>query len=58
MPYCDIACNARFLYLLYLSDSCMTDLIFLKAPAIMGRTEGETCQLGMLELYYEILCVE
>lgn len=32
-----------------------------KAPlavAIMNRTEGETCQLGMLELYYEILKVE
>jgi superfamily I DNA and/or RNA helicase/very-short-patch-repair endonuclease len=28
------------------------------ALAIMGRTEGETCQLGMLELYYEILSVE
>lgn len=28
------------------------------ASTIMGRTEGETCQLGMLELYYEILKVE
>lgn len=28
------------------------------AIAIMGRTEGETCQLGMLELYYEIVKVE
>ena len=26
--------------------------------AVMGRTVGETCQLGMLELYYEILNVE
>lgn len=28
------------------------------ALSIMGRTEGETCQMGMLELYYEILKVE
>jgi very-short-patch-repair endonuclease len=28
------------------------------ASAIMNRTAGETCQLGMLELYYEILKVE
>jgi superfamily I DNA and/or RNA helicase/very-short-patch-repair endonuclease len=35
--------------------------IYVKAPlalAIMNRTEGEACQLGMLELYYEILNVE
>ena len=35
--------------------------VYEKSPlamAIMGRTEGETCQLGMLELYYEILSVE
>ena len=35
--------------------------IYEKSPlalAIMGRTEGETCQLGMLELYYEIVSVE
>jgi superfamily I DNA and/or RNA helicase/very-short-patch-repair endonuclease len=28
------------------------------AIAVMGRTEGEICQLGMLELYYEILHIE
>ena len=28
------------------------------ALAIVRRTEGETCQLAMLELYYEILSVE
>ena len=35
--------------------------VYEKSPlalAIMGRTEGETCQLGMLELYYEIMKVE
>ncbi len=35
--------------------------VYEKAPlavAIMNRTEGEACQLGMLELYYEILKVE
>lgn len=35
--------------------------VYEKSPlalAIIGRTEGETCQLGMLELYYEILTVE
>lgn len=35
--------------------------VYEKAPlavAIMNRTEGETCQLGMLELYYEIIKVE
>lgn len=35
--------------------------IYEKAPlalAILGRSEGESCQLGMLELYYEILMVE
>jgi hypothetical protein len=35
--------------------------VYEKSPlalAIIGRTERETCQLGMLELYYEILCVE
>ena len=35
--------------------------VYEKSPlavAIMGRTEGETCQLGMLELYYEIINVE
>ena len=35
--------------------------VYEKSPlalAIFGRTEGETCQLGMLELYYEILSVE
>ena len=35
--------------------------VYEKSPlaiAIMGRTEGETCQLGMLELYYEIVKVE
>lgn len=35
--------------------------VYEKSPlalAILGRTVGETCQLGMLELYYEILCVE
>jgi len=35
--------------------------VYEKAPlavAIMNRTEGESCQLGMLELYYEILKVE
>lgn len=35
--------------------------IYEKSPlalAVIGRTEGETCQLGMLELYYEILSVE
>jgi very-short-patch-repair endonuclease len=35
--------------------------IYEKSPlaiAILGRTEGETCQLGMLELYYEIIKVE
>lgn len=26
--------------------------------AVMGRTEGEACQLGLLELYYEIVKVE
>jgi very-short-patch-repair endonuclease len=28
------------------------------ASVIMGKAEGETCQLGLLELYYEILKVE
>lgn len=28
------------------------------ASAIIGRMEGEICQLGMLEVYYEILSVE
>lgn len=28
------------------------------AIALMGKSEGETCQLGMLEVYYEILKVE
>lgn len=28
------------------------------ALAIFGKTEGEICQLGMLEMYYEILKVE
>ena len=35
--------------------------VYEKSPlaiAIMGRAEGETCQLGMLELYYEIVKVE
>ena len=35
--------------------------VYEKAPlavAIMNRTEGEACQMGMLELYYEILKVE
>jgi very-short-patch-repair endonuclease len=35
--------------------------IYEKSPlalAIFDRTEGETCQLGMLELYYEIIKVE
>jgi transcription elongation GreA/GreB family factor len=35
--------------------------VYEKSPlaiTIIGRTEGETCQLGMLELYYEILNVE
>jgi very-short-patch-repair endonuclease len=35
--------------------------VYEKSPlalAITGRTQGETCQLGMLELYYEILKVE
>jgi very-short-patch-repair endonuclease/transcription elongation GreA/GreB family factor len=35
--------------------------IYEKSPlalSVIGRTEGETCQLGMLELYYEILSVE
>jgi superfamily I DNA and/or RNA helicase/very-short-patch-repair endonuclease len=35
--------------------------VYEKSPlalAIHGRTEGEVCQLGMLELYYEILRVE
>lgn len=35
--------------------------VYDKSPlalALIGRTEGETCQLGMLELYYEILGVE
>jgi transcription elongation GreA/GreB family factor len=34
--------------------------VYEKSPlalAIIGRAEGETCQLGMLELYYEILKV-
>jgi very-short-patch-repair endonuclease len=34
--------------------------VYEKSPlamAIMGKTEGEICQLGMLELYYEILTV-
>jgi very-short-patch-repair endonuclease/transcription elongation GreA/GreB family factor len=35
--------------------------VYEKSPlaiAIIGRTEGEICQLGMLELYYEILNVQ
>ncbi len=35
--------------------------IYEKSPlgiALMGKTEGETCQLGMLEVYYEILKIE
>jgi very-short-patch-repair endonuclease len=35
--------------------------IYEKSPlamAIMNRIEGETCQLGMLELYYEVLTIE
>jgi superfamily I DNA and/or RNA helicase/very-short-patch-repair endonuclease/transcription elongation GreA/GreB family factor len=35
--------------------------VYEKSPlalAIFGRTEGEACQLGMLELYYEILKIE
>ena len=35
--------------------------VYEKSPlalAIMERTEGEACQLGMLELYYEIIKVE
>ena len=35
--------------------------VYDKSPlalAIIGRSEGEICQLGMLELYYEILSVE
>lgn len=35
--------------------------IYEKSPlalAIVGRTQGDTCQLGMLELYYEIVSVE
>ncbi|MBL0048917.1 MAG: hypothetical protein IPP32_12570 [Bacteroidetes bacterium] len=35
--------------------------VYEKSPialAIMNRTEGEACQLGMLELYYEIMKVE
>jgi very-short-patch-repair endonuclease len=35
--------------------------VYERAPlavAIMNKTEGEVCQLGMLELYYEILKVE
>ena len=35
--------------------------VYEKSPlalAIIGRTEGEACQLGMLELYYEIIKVE
>ena len=35
--------------------------IYEKSPlalSVIGRTEGETCQLGMLELYYEILSVD
>ena len=35
--------------------------VYEKAPlavAIMNRTEGELCQLGMLELYYELIKIE
>ncbi len=42
-------------------DSNGMIIIYENAPlavAIMNRTEGESCQLGMLELYYEILKVE
>lgn len=43
------------------ADSNGQITVFENAPlamTIMNRTEGETCQLGMLELYYEILKVE
>jgi very-short-patch-repair endonuclease len=42
-------------------DSNGQIIVYEKSPlavAITGRTEGETCQLGMLELYYEILKIE
>lgn len=42
-------------------DSNGVITVYEKAPlglAIMNRTEGEVCQLGMLELYYEIQKVE
>jgi len=35
--------------------------VYEKSPlalSIMGRTVGEFCQLGMLEIYYEILKIE
>lgn len=28
------------------------------AATIVNRTEGESCQMGMLEFYYQILKVE
>lgn len=43
------------------ADSNGLITVYEKSPlalAILGRTEGETCQLGMLEIYYEILKVE
>jgi transcription elongation GreA/GreB family factor len=38
-----------------------TKIIYERSPlamSLMGRTEGEMCQLGMLEVYYEILRIE
>jgi very-short-patch-repair endonuclease len=43
------------------SDSDGIVSIYEKSPlalAIIGREEGETCQLGMLEVYYELIKVE
>jgi very-short-patch-repair endonuclease len=42
-------------------DSNDIIIVYEKGPlavAIMNRTEGEVCQLGMLELYYEIIKIE
>jgi superfamily I DNA and/or RNA helicase/very-short-patch-repair endonuclease len=42
-------------------DNNGVSTIYEKSPlaiALMGRSEGETCQLGMLEVYYEILKVD
>ncbi|HMH31389.1 MAG TPA: hypothetical protein VK543_00075, partial [Puia sp.] len=42
-------------------DEQGTKIVYERAPlaiSLLGRTEGEICQLGMLEVYYEIMRIE